>query len=374
MPLVDRLEEIRRRLRDGIPNEQSVSQGIVLPVLHELGWPVFDVNVVRPEHTTGEGRVDYALCEPAKLAKVFIGVKRPGAAEDGVKQALQYAFHTGVPFVILTDGKTWSFYLRPESGSYEERRVSKLDILDGSSVDAAAVLQRYVAHSRVASGRHLESARDEYRSKNRRAAIQSAWADIIGEPNELLVELLAEETESRVGTRPTDVDVIEFLATLGASSGDRAATKSTQQPPVSASPHGDPSHSVGVSPKRRRNRKPRVKGHVLILGRSHRYGTMKEAMTTILRELHSRDPNFLVRLSEHEVGKGKKRRFIARSARDLYPDSPSHLLPQCGQLPDGWVVATHSNTARKKDLIKIAVDLAGLKFGRDVKIVEDHEI
>ncbi len=376
MPLVDRLEEIRRRLRDGIPNEQSVSQGIVLPVLQELNWPVFDFNVVWPEYVTGEGRVDFALCEPAKIPKVFIEVKRPGAAEDGVKQALQYAFHTGVPFVILTDGNMWSFYLPAESGSYEERRIFKLDMLERSPVDAAAVLQRYVDRGRVASGRALESARDEYRSKNRRAtaraAIQSAWADIIGEPNDLLVELLAEETESKVGIRPTDADVREFLATFGLSSSGRAAA-SIQQPPASASTHVDPAPSVAASPKRRRKKTPRTKGHVLILGKSHRYGTMKEAMTTILTELHSSDPDLLARLSEHEVNKGRKRRFIARSPRGLYPDGPQHLLGDCAQLPDGWVVATNNNTATKKGLMEVAVDLAGLKFGMDVKIVEDQK-
>ena len=53
-----------------------------------------------------------------------------GAADDGVRQALEYAFHTGVPFVVLTDGKTWSFYLPAEQGSYEERRIHKLDLFE----------------------------------------------------------------------------------------------------------------------------------------------------------------------------------------------------------------------------------------------------
>jgi len=67
----------------------------------------------------------------------FIEFKSPGKAEDGVRQALkpsasetprrrharranavrQYAFHTGVPFIALTDGRIWSFYLPAEQGS-----------------------------------------------------------------------------------------------------------------------------------------------------------------------------------------------------------------------------------------------------------------
>src|SRR5262249_43268218 len=38
-------------------------------------------------------------------------------------QALEYAFHIGVPSVVLRDGRTWSFYLPAEEGSYEERRA-----------------------------------------------------------------------------------------------------------------------------------------------------------------------------------------------------------------------------------------------------------
>ena len=34
------------------------------------------------------------------------------------------------PFVVLTDGETWSFYLPAEQGSYEDRRVYKLDLFE----------------------------------------------------------------------------------------------------------------------------------------------------------------------------------------------------------------------------------------------------
>lgn len=65
MPIEEILGHITQRLRkEDFPNEQSISQGIVLPVLQELHWPVFETNFVRPEYATGEGRVDFALCDP----------------------------------------------------------------------------------------------------------------------------------------------------------------------------------------------------------------------------------------------------------------------------------------------------------------------
>ena len=114
MQLERTVADIDQKLRDGrFPNEQSISQGIVLRILSDLGWDVYDTNVVWPEFSTGEGRVDFALCAPPAKPKCFVEVKQQGKAEDGVKQALEYAFHTGAQFVTLTDGQTWSFYLPP---------------------------------------------------------------------------------------------------------------------------------------------------------------------------------------------------------------------------------------------------------------------
>jgi hypothetical protein len=57
------LADVTTRLRQGkYPNEQAISQGIVLRVLQEMGWDAWDPTVVWPEYQTGEGRADLALC------------------------------------------------------------------------------------------------------------------------------------------------------------------------------------------------------------------------------------------------------------------------------------------------------------------------
>ena len=156
MPLNSTIEDIAQNLRAGrFPNEQSISQGIVLRVLSDLGWEVYDTSIVWPEYSTGEGRVDFALCAPREKPRCFVEVKQPGKAEDGVKQALEYAFHTGAQFVTLTDGQTWSFYLPAEQGSYEDRRVFKLDLFERTEQESAEILRRYLEQERVASGEAL---------------------------------------------------------------------------------------------------------------------------------------------------------------------------------------------------------------------------
>jgi Type I restriction enzyme R protein N terminus (HSDR_N) len=192
MPLEATLKDIVARLRQAsFPSEQAISQGIVLRLLQDLGWDTWDTNVVWPEYQTGEGRVDFALCRPPSKPAVFIEVKQPGKAEEAVRQALEYAFHTGVPFTILTDGRTWSFYLPAEQGSYEDRRVYKLDVFERPAAESAETLSRYLARVRVESGEALETARQEYRSLNRRAqpraAVPEAWRELVAKDDEDLV-------------------------------------------------------------------------------------------------------------------------------------------------------------------------------------------
>ena len=220
MALEQTIADVVEKLREGaFPNEQSVSQGIVLRVLSGLHWDVFEPKVVWPEYATaGGGRADFALCEPRSKPKVLIEVKQPGKAAGGIKQSLEYAFHTGVPFVVLTDGRTWSFYLPAEPGDYEDRRVFKLDLYEYSAQRSAAVLENYLHWQVVASGKALEDARSEHRSKARRTlarqAIPDAWRRLVEQSDELLIELVGDAVESREGVRPSDSEVAAYLKSL----------------------------------------------------------------------------------------------------------------------------------------------------------------
>ena len=237
MQLERTIADIDQKLRDGrFPNEQSISQGIVLRILSDLGWDVYDTNIVWPEYSTGEGRVDFALCAPPGKPKCFVEVKQQGKAEDGVKQALEYAFHTGAQFVTLTDGQTWSFYLPAEQGSYEDRRVFKLDLFERTEQESADILRRYLEREKIASGQALDTARKEYRNKNRRSAarqaIPAAWNELVDRGDELLVELLTDAVESKAGIRPDEKDVLKFLTELAVAAAAISPTTPSRPNPV----------------------------------------------------------------------------------------------------------------------------------------------
>ncbi len=365
MALEITLSDITTRLRQGrFPNEQAISQGIVLRILQELGWESWDTNVVWPKYQTGEGRADFALCYPPAKPAIFIEVKQPGKAEDAVRQALEYAFHTGVPFIVLTDGKTWSFYLPAEQGSYEDRRVYKLDLYERSAEEAALILDRYLSRSKVESGAALEGARNEYRSRNRksqsRAAIPQAWRELVEKGDELLVDLLASSVESKTGIRPGDDDVADYLASLGRLSASETPSRGSITP-------AQVSLSLNQISQPRLSLETSRKGHLVLLGKTHAYANAKDAMVIVLRELAKTDQSFLERCSAHPDAQGRKRRYIARTAEELYPDRPD-LHEHQETLPGGWLVATNLNNVLKKTIVRLAAEVANLTFGKDLVV------
>lgn len=150
MDILSLIEQICVNLKNGrFSNEASVSQGILLPILQRLEWPVFDTSIVIPEYTIGGRRVDYALCDRIDHPVIFIEVKKTGQAEGADKQLFEYAFHKGIQLALLTDGREWHFYLPGEEGEYHERRVYKLDIIERDPNDAAKILERYREFAQV---------------------------------------------------------------------------------------------------------------------------------------------------------------------------------------------------------------------------------
>jgi predicted type IV restriction endonuclease len=365
MGLEATVESIIANLRQGIfQNEQAISQGIVLRLLQDLGWNTWDTTHVWPEFKTLEGRrVDFALCNPPTKPAVFVEVKQPGKAEDGIRQALEYAFLVGVPFVALTDGKTWSFYLPAEQGSFEERRVYKLDLFEREPGEIIARLKCYLEHSRVASGEALESAREEYRSRNRLAlakrTIPAAWQELVDKGESLLIELVQDAVESKCGIRPDDDDVLQFFQGRQIAAAQPAPALPVQQRPLFPPTAGE-SKTPPKPPKTRA-------GTIRLLGKEIHIRTAIEATMLILRELAKRDSSFLTRCAAHPDNFGRKRAYIARTTDELFPDRPD-LRPKHEEIADGWLLNTNVNNGIKLQVVKLACEVAGLRFGDDVMV------
>ena len=236
MGVEQEIEAIRLGIKAGrFSNEASVSQGIVLRLLHALGWPAYNTDAVWPEYSLSGRRVDFALCSLPSKPIAFIEVKQIGQSDGAERQLFEYAYHDGVPMAILTDGREWNFYLPGEQGAYDERRVYKLDIVDRNVKECAERLERYLLHSAVASGAAIQAARDDYRnvSKDRQmlAALPTEWRQIIMDEDEMLLEIVADRVESLCGLKPGPDMVAVFLKE---SMAGRAAQQPQARPPAAS--------------------------------------------------------------------------------------------------------------------------------------------
>ncbi|MBS1794922.1 MAG: restriction endonuclease subunit R [Acidobacteria bacterium] len=218
----EKLSELFNRIKsDGnllTVNEAQTSQGIVLPILHNLGWNVFDTTEVTPEYAVSGGRVDFALRIQA-VNKVFLEIKKTSENLDNHQQQLvYYAFQQGVKLAILTNGITWQFYLPLEEGSWEQRRFFTIDLMQQTIEDAIEKFEVLLSRNSVESGNAYQSAKSlfEGRQKNKiiRENLPKAWQKLISEPDEMLVELLNETLEKMCGYQAENKQITEFLQGL----------------------------------------------------------------------------------------------------------------------------------------------------------------
>lgn len=355
------VENIRARK---FTNETAVREAIVMPVLAGLGWQTLDPDVVYREYPIKNRRVDYGLIAVGNTPTIIVEVKAIGQITGGDKQLFEYAFHEGVPMAILCDGREWSFYLPGEHGSYEDRRVYKLDLLERKLEEISKYLRRYLEFDRVKSGKAMQAARDDYRdaSQKRQAehTIPKDWQDIIEEPDELFIEILVEKTESICGFRP-DVEqienfIVETLVEKRITPSDPIFTPT--KPPVV------PPATVGKTNSTRRKSGSKEISYRLF-GTEKTARTAKDALIDILRELAKRDPRFYEKLSR--TAQGRRRNHLARTQEEVYPKRPD-LAETAIEISPGWWIGINIANREKRRILERACEVLNIVYGKILEI------
>lgn len=360
MDLAQHIEEIRAGVKAGrYVNEASVSQGIVLRLLQALGWPSYDTQIICPEYSLEGRRVDFALCHPASKPIAFIEVKQIGQSDGAERQLFEYAFHVGVPLAILTDGQEWNFFLPAEQGSYGERRVYKLDIVERDIAECVTRLSRYIDYEAITSGRAIAAAREDYKdvARNRkvRATLPEAWAKLVAEEDELLLELVAEQVESLCGFKP-DLDTVAGFLKSVSSIADTVLPTPRSEPRPRPPELG---HPAGAEPH------PRGQVGFSLNGKFFRQRNAKDVLVNVFEALAERDASFLERfasLPRH----GRKRRYLARTPDELYPGRSDLARENSVRVGSGWYLGTNASRQAINRIIEMACEVAGINFGRDL--------
>jgi len=364
VPIGNHIENVKSRLKAGaFTSEAAVSQGILLPALHELGWPVFDTTVVVPEFSLEGRRVDFALCHPSNKPAVFIEVKKVGLSDGADKQLFEYAFHLGVPMAILTDGQEWSFYLPGEQGLYDERRVYKLDLLERSTDEAEKRLDRYLEYKRVCSGEALSAARSDYKSVSRdreiNATFPKAWNALLEEQDSLLLDLLAEKVEELCGYKP-DLDLCsQFLEDTAKGIEVKEIPKKVKTTHTSVvKPYSPPASAV----------RTRTVDHFSFQlgGVTHEAGSAREVMTTVFQFLAKEDSGFLERFAARKHG--KKRRYLARNKVELYPGRSDLVEDHSVEVMQGWWMGTNYSRRDIQKILNLGLEVVSASVRAKIKV------
>ncbi|MGI6623948.1 MAG: hypothetical protein ACOX57_00815 [Limnochordia bacterium] len=212
--------------------EEAVRQAAVLPILSYLGWDTYNIMEVTPEYRVESGRVDYCLQYGTRKA-AYIEVKRTlEDLEQHQKQLLEYAFTDGVELAALTNGHLWWLYLPLSGANWQQRRFFTIDIREQAPGDAAAHFRDFLSKETVGNGSALQRARTIHagREKKRRVrdTIPKAWASLLLDSDEELLELLANKVEGMCGYRPEQKQLADFLSDFALESGKTEDTSETE--------------------------------------------------------------------------------------------------------------------------------------------------
>ena len=229
MDLEERLIKVSEELSPGnLVLETNVQVKVVRPVLRSLGWDDSDSRHLRAEFRTDKGRVDEALPDKLGSPVVFVEAKKQGHLKDrvrynnAVRQLFRYARYQHVPFLLLTDGETWDFFLLRAPGPPSERRFLRLTLTEPDRLkEAVSDLRRFLDRTAVLDGSALRAAQARLKREKARAErmhqVLIAWKKLLDSGDKTVRSRLADKVERDVGRRPAAREVNEFLRTHSAS-------------------------------------------------------------------------------------------------------------------------------------------------------------
>ena len=359
MSILDTLKAAAETIKSGkAESEAQIKQWVIIPILRALGWDDTKPEIV-PEFAVNKGKVDYALLQ-GERPMVFIEAKRPGAADTkGEEQLFQYANNRGVPFLILTDGDVWDFYLSMAAGTYAERRFYRAELHREENLRKYAdIFNDYLRKDSVVSDSARQKA-DKMHESNRnrdkaRDAISGVWRDLLRTPDEMIRDLIAEETESECGVKPDLDDVEDFLRQQADMQNStptvRGGRKSVSRPSGSRPAQADSKKIVGF----------------IFNGKQVECSYANQTLAEILKEFQRRDSGFMARFAPRV--RGRTRQLVAQNRDDLYTEK--HLTTFSINMGNDWWLGTNISGGNVRKYAKIACEVAGVKFESDLTFLE----
>ncbi len=303
--LVDRFAE-----NDLPRNEEEAKNQVIIPVLEELGWDVYnkrgtsEVEYERPvrhSKAANPDRVDIALHNVEKRKPecvCLVEAKAPGRnLGDHVRQLYLYAMQEAADLCVLTNAREWWFYLPREKA--EDRRFARINFAEDNPDQIISELEQFLGRENVLDGTAEDQAREKIKELEDanflNEELPDIWDEMQSDPNQDLVELIVRETYAEIGLIPS-LELVKALL-RGESLLNTFSTRDEPKP----KPGNKPTPNLNSQPNGQspggKSTKP---SYIILFGKRHSVERYKDILFKVVEALHNRyEPRLLEMLSEN---------------------------------------------------------------------------
>ena len=226
-------ETLERICKMDVPtDEESTILQIIMPILGNLGWDITsNSSEVKREYRVGIGRVDIALMKTNGKPACFIEAKSSGTSLDKDKiwyQVSRYAYDSGVPISILTNGMEWRFYL-PWQKDIEDRQFLVLRLCEDPIEQVETDLMTFLSRSAVQNGKAENDALEVINQRKREGDIAELlpkiWKEMLTEPDRELVTWVTKRMSDKHGLSLSAEQVAKIIVSTAISSEPTYSSK-----------------------------------------------------------------------------------------------------------------------------------------------------
>lgn len=178
------LSDIRNKLTNNyFQNEEHVRISLVLRILFELGWDIWNPKEVNSEFKAvpneDVSRVDIALFSNEYLPPlIFIEIKSVGKIDTDLfrieQQLRDYNRNNTAQFSIITDGQKWRFYYSQTGGEFSQKCFKVIDIIQNNLSDVINSLTLFLSKNEILSGNSKKEAERLLKLNQKQRALEDA--------------------------------------------------------------------------------------------------------------------------------------------------------------------------------------------------------
>lgn len=178
------LSDIRNKLTNNyFQNEEHIRISLVLRILFELGWDIWNPKEVNSEFKAvpneDVSRVDIALFSNEYLPPlIFIEIKSVGKIVTDLfrieQQLRDYNRNNTAQFSIITDGQKWRFYYSQTGGEFSQKCFKVIDIIQNDLSDVINSLTLFLSKDEILSGNSKKEAERLLKLNQKQRALEDA--------------------------------------------------------------------------------------------------------------------------------------------------------------------------------------------------------